>query len=509
MECRLLNRARIRVSVRLVDAILILLFTVQGLVVMGYHPGLEDDGVYLSAVKSRLQPSLYPHDSEFFRLQMQATVFDQWMAGFVRITRIRVEWADLIWQFLSLYVILWAAHKIAQKLIAERHAQWAGVALLAAMFTLPVAGTAINVADPHLHPRNMATAIILFAVDRILQRRSWQAVALLLLAIVLHPIMAVFGVSFCIFLQLALCDSIYRRRPIHSWHKQHSSSSLAASIPLGWIFEPPNPAWRRALATRTYYFLYQWTWYEWLGAIAPLALFALLWRYAFRRGEDLLARFAFALLLYGIFQQSIAMVALAPAVFIRITPLQPMRYLQLVYIFMALIAGCLLGRHLFGRSAWRWAVFLIAVNGGMFAGQRAMFGGTEHLELPGLQSSNRWLQAFAWIRGNTPRDAYFALDPNYLAAPGEDYHSFRALAERSQLADAIKDAAVVTQVPRLGSDWVAQVDAQSGWSRFNLSDFKRLKAQFDVGWVVVSYPPPEGLTCRWHNDSVAVCRIPN
>src|SRR5215469_18852534 len=109
MESRLLNRARNRVSVRLVDAILILLFTVSGLVVMGYHPGLEDDGIYLSAVKFRLQPSLYPHDSEFFRLQMQATVFDRWMAGFVRITRIRVEWAELIWQFLSLYVILWAA----------------------------------------------------------------------------------------------------------------------------------------------------------------------------------------------------------------------------------------------------------------------------------------------------------------------------------------------------------------------------------------------------------------
>jgi len=36
-----------------------------------------------------------------------------------------------------------------------------------------------------------------------------------------------------------------------------------------------------------------------------------------------------------------------------------------------------------------------------------------HLELPTMVSSNPWLQAFAWIRQNTPADAYFALDPQY------------------------------------------------------------------------------------------------
>ena len=118
-------------------------------------------------------------------------------------------------------------------------------------------------------------------------------------------------------------------------------------------------------------------------------------------------------------------------------------------------------------------------------------------------------QAFGWIRQNTPRDAYFALDPNYMAAPGEDYHSFRALAERSQLADALKDAAVVTQVPELGSKWAAQVDAQTGWSRFELADFERLKTQFGAGWALVSYPQPEGLACKWHNDRLAICQIPD
>ena len=52
---------------------------------------------------------------------------------------------------------------------------------------------------------------------------------------------------------------------------------------------------------------------------------------------------------------------------------------------------------------------------------------------------NAWLQAFAWIRQNTPVDGLFALDPHYMTLPGEDYHGFRALAERSVLADYEKD----------------------------------------------------------------------
>ena len=72
------------------NILLILAFSVVAFAVMGYHPGIEDDGVYLSAVKSDLNPALYPHDSEFFRVQLQATLFDKWVAGFVHWTHIPV-----------------------------------------------------------------------------------------------------------------------------------------------------------------------------------------------------------------------------------------------------------------------------------------------------------------------------------------------------------------------------------------------------------------------------------
>lgn len=508
MEFERLRGTTNRIPVKLVDALLVLLLTVLAFAVMGYHPGLEDDGVYLSAVKADLNPSLYPHDSDFFRLQLQATVFDRSMAGFIRVTRIPAPWAELLWQIVSLYLVLWAAHRIAQKLFPEPRARWAGVALLAAMFTLPVAGTALNIADQHLHPRTVATVFILFAVDRILDGKIWPAAVLLLLALVMHPIMAVFGITFCFFLAITMTDRF------SSWLLSVRGSRLAgglvgAAIPMRWVFEPPTPAWHRALETRRYDFLCRWTWYEWLGAFGPLVVFWLLRQYALRRGETLLARLALGVFLYGVFQQTVAMILLTPPALIRFTPLQPMRYLHLVYVVLALIGGSLLGRHVLGGRLCRWALFLVAVNGGMFAAQRLMFPGSDHLELPGRAPRNPWLQAFAWIRQNTPADAYFAIDPDYLAAPGEDYHSFRALAERSQLADAIKDPSVVTQVPEVASRWAEQVDAQAGWSRFQLADFERLKERFGVGWVLVAYPPPARLTCIWHNNRLSVCQIPD
>ena len=490
-----------RVKPAIVEFLTILAFAMLGFVVMGYHPGFEDDGVYLTAVKADLNPALYPHDADFFKLQMQATVFDGWMAHFVRWTGIPVAWSELLWQFAALFVILWASRRIAAQLFAEKPAQWAAVAMVAAMFTLPVAGTALNIADQHLHPRNLATALILVAVSRIMERKRWQAIPLLALAFMLHPIMAAMGISFCIFAALAML------RP--AWfHPRAAQGFVAVAAPLGWVFEPASTAWRQALDTKTYFFLNRWAWYEWLGALAPLFLFWLLWRVARRRGEIRLARFALAVFAYGVFQQLLAMVIFAPSLLDRLAPLQPMRYLQLVYLFMALTAGGLMGRYLLKRQVWRWAVYLLVFSGGMFLVQWELIDNGAHLELPSTVTANPWLQAFAWISRNTPTDAYFALDPQYLAAPGEGFHSFRALAERSQLADGYKDAAVVTQVPALAPIWQRQQLAQAGWQSFQFADFERLKAEFGVYWALVSYPAPPGLSCRWHNNVLSVCRIP-
>jgi hypothetical protein len=491
--------------------LLVLAFSILAFAVMGYHPGAEDDGVYLTAIKADLNPALYPHDAAFFKLQMRSSIFDTFMARIVQVTGIPLAWAELLVQSISILLVIWACWSIICRLFPENTARWAGVALVAAMFTLPVSGTALYLMDQYLHPRNLATALILLAVARILAAKQGQAVPLLILAFLFHPLMGALGISFCCVLALTLFEPLHIF--LHSLRTRMTldkAAPAAAIIPFGWVFYPPSQDWLQALRLSRYRFLrlYQWTWYEWLGAISPLVLFWLAARLARKRGQTMLARFSIAVLVYGIFQQAVAMVILCPLAPAGLTALEPMRYLHLVYLFMALVGGAYLGKFALKTRIWRWALFLLLANGGMFVAQRQLFASSSHLELPSMATGNPWLQAFQWIRLNTPQDAYFATDPQYLAAPGEDFHSFRALAERSQLADAIKDNSVVIKTPELGPDWTRQTAALKGWPGFHLADFQRLKNEFGVNWALVSYPQPAGLDCPWHNRTLSVCRIP-
>jgi hypothetical protein len=380
------------------------------------------------------------------------------------------------------------------------------------MLTLPVAGTALYIADQYLHPRNPATALILFAVARIQAGRRWQAVPLLLLAFVLHPLMGAMGVSFCFVLTLTLSEPV--RAHVLSWRARFIPQSVeaatpaAAFFPFAWLLKKPTPAYLDAIRTRHCYLLFEWTWYEWLGVIGPLVIFWLVARIARKRGNEALSRFAMAVLIYGVGHQILSMAILGPRQFIAFSTLEPMRYLQLVYVFLVLIFGAYIGKHLLKTTLWRWTAFLLIANGGMAYAQREIFPATDHIELPGEAPANQWVQAFEWIRQNTPQNAYFAVDPNYMAAPGNDYHSFRALAERSVLADSVKDTAVVTKSPELGSEWARQVSAASNWKHFKLADFERLKIEFGVDWALVTNQQATGLDCPWHNDTLSACRIP-
>ncbi len=488
---------------------LVLAFSILAFAVMGYHPGIEDDNLYVTAVKADLNPALYPFGADFFKSQLKTTVFDNWLVAFIHATGLSVAWSELLWQFLSTFLILLASWTIICQLFKEATARWAGIAMLAAMFTLPVAGTALYLVDQYLHPRNPATALILWAVSRIMAGKRWQAVPLLVLAFLLHPLMGAFGISFCSVVALTMFEPL-RQRVLYLRESlaESTPTPVAALIPFAWIFGPPSPTWLEAMHTRHLYFLYQWEWYEWLGAIGPIVIFWIIARVARRQGNKMLASFSSAILFYSVFQQILAMTILSPAAPVGFSTLEPMRYLHLVYVFLSLIGGAYLGKYLLKTQVWRWAVFLVVSNGGMFFAQRQLFADTAHIELPGVSSSNPWLQAFGWIRTNTPSNAYFVLDPSYMVSEGEDYHSFRGLAERSALADAYKDTATVTKEPNLGPEWQRQVTAQIGWANFQLADFERLRAEFGVNWALVSYPQPAGLVCRWHNSSLSVCQIP-
>jgi hypothetical protein len=485
--------------------LLLAALSVLGVLVAGYHPGAEDDGVYLAAIHHNLNPGLFRADADFFAVQLQATIFDKMVAASVRFTHVPVSVMALTWHLLAIFAILAACYRIAARCFEHEYARWCGVALVTVFFTLPVAGTALYLVDQNLHPRAIATAIALFAVDAVLGRRYGAGFTLAMAAFLFHPIMAAFALSLCCFLVLP-------------WPRVSAGAEanvlpmvIAVALPMGWVFEPTSPLWRKAANNCTCYFLTRWAWYEWLGAIAPVfVLLGFAWM-ARRSGRALLERLATRTAVYGVFQLAVALLMALPPALERLRPLQPMRFLHLIYILMTLLGGCFIGENILRQHRWRWAALFVPAALGMFVAQRALYPASPHLELPGIHSSNPWLESFEWIRNNTPEDAYFALGPDYTRLPGEDSHGFRALALRSSLADNGKDSAVVTQVPRLALRWQREVAAQNAghtdWQHVSAADLLRLKAQFGVTWAILERPSELGLECPYENDRLKVCRI--
>ncbi len=476
--------------------ILLVLLTLIGILIQGYHPGLEDDAYYLAAIKHDLNPALFPHDADFFQVLFQATIFDKLVAASLRWTHFPLGWGIAIWQFAGTFLVLWGCWRIARRCFDEEYEQWAAVTMVAVLLTLPVSGSGLSLTDQHLHPRALATALILAAIVAILDGNRVLAGVLLLAGFPLHLNMTPFGVSYCVFL---------------AWNPRLKSEPVAAVaalvFPLHWLFEPANDTWRRAAATRDFYFLLRWHWYEWLGIFGPLVLLWWFRQLAKSRGSTVLARVSERMVWYGTFQFAVAAVLMLPPRFERFRSFEPMRFLHLVYLLFVLLSGGLLARYFLKRSVIRWLVLFLPLGAGMFYAQRQLYPNTVHLELPGVPSHNPWLEAFHWISRNTPVNSYFALDPDYMEMPGEDAHGFRGLAERSVLADAIKDPCIVIRVPSLGPRWSREVTAQQGWRSFQSKDFLRLKEQFGVDWVLVPAPGVPGMACPYKNGMLAVCRV--
>lgn len=494
-------------------ASLLLLLSLGAFVLQGYHPGAEDDAVYLSAIKKDLEPSLYPFNDEFFTLQMQVTIFDKAVAASARITRLPVAYVCLVWQIASIWSLLAGCWSVCACCFASFPARLAGVTTVACLLTLPVAGTALYISDEHLHPRILATAAILFALAALQRRKPIAASILLGVALLFHLMMAAFGISFCLLYlvvrRLAEKQSSSEesgRAAENNAHDNRVKLSRALTVG-GWLFGPPSPAWRQAVRQHSYYLVTRWEWYEWLGALAPPVLLWLLARLGRRRGKAALFHLAATVSVFSLVQLCIALVLLLPPAFQPMLRLQPMRYLHLTFLLMFLLAGAALGEYVLKASIARWLLVFLPLAGMNGYAQRLRYPATRNLELPWLAPQNPWLQAFAWVRTNTPESAVFALDPNYLEILGEDHHSFQSLAERSSLVDGMKDAAVVTQVPMLAAVWVQQMNEQAGWTSWSAADFMHLSATTPVSWVVVAPAQAKGLSCPYANGTVAVCRL--
>lgn len=468
------------------------------LLINGYHLGADDAAIYVPGIKRAFDPELYGFGSQFFMTHAHLSLFSPLIGGTARMLRLPVDAAILACHWVGLVLLLFGAWQLVCLCFESSAARWGGVALLAGTLSVPVAGTALSIADPYVTSRTLSTPFTLLCISAFLSHR-WRATLVWLVATVLiHPQMGAYSAAFLVALSLA--------------RKLNREAALqmplaALGLPLLFDFHPSQGAAREALYSRTFFFLYNWTWYEWLGVVAPLALAGWASRLPLRSTTSEFRLVVRTLVPFGLSFTLVGVLLSSSAHLENLARLQPMRAFHIVYVVFFALLGGVLGEYALKGYAWRWVVLFAPLACGMWFLDRDTYESSPHFEWPGMAQSNPWLSAFYWIRANTPKDAVFALGPEYMKSRYEDAHGFRAIAERSLLADNVKDSGVVSIFPELASEWKAQSSAQAGWECFSREQFDGLARRYPVTWVVVRRSSSQGLICPYTNAELAVCRI--
>lgn len=470
----------------------------------GYHPFADDAGIYVSGIQKLIDPGLYQPDAAFVLAHTRLSLFAHLLAWVVRTTTFPLEAVLLAAHLASIFLFLLACWHLAERFFESPAQRWCSVTLAGACFTLPIAGTALSLMDPYVTARSFSTPLGLFALAAAIDRRWWRMATLLLLAALLHPLMAIYVAGF-----VALFLLVHLGVPRAALLLAGQALVVSAILHLYALHEPASQAYRQAILSRSYIFPSMWMRVEYLGLGIPLILFAL----PFLRPQApvLIRHLCLAACLLGITGTLIAFLFVHPSGPFLLARLQPLRCFQMIYAIGVLLLGGLTGRLFFQpargiRSRVMAAALLAVILASLYAAQRGAYPNSAHVELPGHAPRNLWKQAFVWIRANTPRNAVFAANPHLVFLDGEDAQGFRATSQRSLLGDD-KDEGVVIVFPQLAEAWAAQRNPQAEID--NMTDQQRLASLRPLGatWIMLPDTSKTSLPCPYRNSTVQVCRL--
>lgn len=480
------------------------LLTLSALAIHGYHLGVEDGEIYMPAARKVLHPGLYPYASEFFLSHERLSMFAPIVAGSARLTHLSMDWAAFLWYLVTLFATIGACWMLTKVAFTSSRARWCAVLTMTAVITMPATNTGLLLIDPYVTARSFSTPLTLFALVALVQRRFAVATVLVLATASIHPQMA----AYVAFLAGVMVVCERSKRPVRQ-PELVTVPAILMALPLDFHLGPAPEPYREALYSRDFFFLSTWTWYHWLGMLAPLAF---LWWFAkgrVRGTTPAFARISLALIPFGILSILAAALFSSSQQFDMFERLQPLRTFHLItFVFILFFAG-VLGEYFAKRRAWVIPALCVPLAIGMFFVERATYPNSQHIEWPGQKTSpNDWVNALLWIRNNTPQDAVFAVDSRYFLVPGVDVHGFRAVSARAALADYFKDSGAVSIFPNLAPEWKQMSSATYGLNHFTLPDFERLAREYPVDWTLIHGSAPAGMACPYQQRGYSVCKIP-
>lgn len=477
--------------------------TAAALLIHGYHYGAEDGEIYVPAAQKLLHPNLYPFASEFFLSHGHLSLCGSILAWTARLTHMSMDWTLFVAYLVTLFATLASCWLFVTACFQSPRAHWTAMLVMTAVLTMPATNTGLLLIDPYITARSFSTPLTLFALASILEQRFTRVVIAMLLTALIHPQM----VLYLLFLIGVMWVADRRKHAV--LEPIPALPAIVGVFPTGFQFSRASGAYREALYSRDYFFLYNWTWYHWLGMLAPLAILAWFWRGNVRGTRPGFQRISFALIPFGLLSILAAVVLCFPEfeMFVR---LQPLRSFHLItFVFVLLLAG-VIGEYFARAHKWVPVAIFIPLAAGMFLVARQTYPNSPQIEIPSQTSSNPWVNTLLWIRRNTPTDAVFAVDSHYFKDPENDVHGFRAISERSALADYYKDSGVVSLFPALADEWKQMSSATYGLNHFSAAQFRQLQHEYpEVNWTVVHGVAPAGFNCPYHQRGYEVCSLPS
>jgi len=477
--------------------------TVAALLIHGYHFGVEDGEIYLPAAKQLLHPELYLYGREFFLCHGRLSLFGPILEWTAKLSSLSMDWTVFLWYVATLFATLVSCWFFVCACFAGSRARWNAMLLVTAVLAMPATNTGLLLIDPYLTARSFSTPLTLFAIASFLEGRYAQAGAFALAVGAFHPQMVVYPVLLACILWAIERAREAARQPVPAM------AAGIAMLPTGFHFARATGAYREALYSRDYFFLFNYTWYHWLGMLAPLAILTWFLKGNVRGTRAPFQRICLALVPFGLMSIAAAAVLCSSPDLDMFARLQPLRSFHLITLLFMLLLGGVAGEYLSGSRRWISGGLFLALALGMFFAARQTYPHSPHIELPSKTSSNPWVATLLWIRQNTPEDAVFAVDSRYFKDDVTDVHGFRAISERSALADYYKDSGVVALFPALAVEWKQMSDATYGLNGFSATQFRRLALAYPaVSWTVIHGPAPAGMSCPYQRESYSVCRMP-
>jgi hypothetical protein len=464
------------VSFRVVGALLfVIVATANG---AGYRYGVSDQAFYIPAVLRALDPAAFPRDAPLIDSQARLMVLDELLAAVMGATGLPLQTLFAAGYLVSLILIYVALLRIGGTLYRSR---WATIALVAA-FTLRhrITRTSANTFEPYFHPRMLAFAFGALAIAAVLRRRSHAALALVVVASIVH---ITTGLWFAVLVGTALLVVERSLRPAMlataaAIAIAGGSALLAGPLRDGLV--AMDGTWRQAVSSKDSLFPHEWPAGAWVANLGTAGVLG--WAWWRRRARDVATPednglAAGAAALFAVFVLTLPFVTAGVALFVQLQVSRVFWLLDLLaLVYLVSVIDALAPVRIRAIAA---AVIAFAVVRGAYAlvierPERDLFA----FDLP----SSSWTDATAWL-ARQPTGTHVLADPGHAWKYGL---SVRVAAGRDVFLEDVKDTAIAMYSRPVAVRVVERINAIGDFDALTPARVRELAAKYELDYLVTT-----------------------